>query len=300
MDPFRRIRLTFPAWAETTERFEEYLRQKNASPRTIASYGLDLLDFFRYLSSEDSGDPAAADRPLLRRYLGFLAGKPVRKSTAIRRLACLRTFYRFLRRSGRISRDPTEGIRGPRGERLLPQVPTVEQMRRLLACAKHPRDRALLELVYSSGLRVSEAVSLRTEDLDRLSGLVRVRGKGGAERIVPVGEPALEYLDRYEQWKRKHLKAPDLGMVFVNLRGRPLSSRWVQMRLAEISREAGLPGRLSPHALRHAFATHLLSRGADLRSVQQMLGHRRLATTQRYTHLTLEDLARVHRLHPRA
>jgi len=272
----------------TISEFLEHLRgERNASPHTLRAYNDDLALFSRYLEEAvgPGADPTDADARRLRGYSAWLSGRDYAPGTIARRLACLRSFFRFQRRKGGVDVDPSTSLRNPKQPQRLPRPLRVDEVIRLLeaiptAEALGLRDRAMFETLYGGGLRVGELVGLDLTDLDLDQGLVRARGKGKRERLCPVaGEPA----------------------VFLNRDGGRLSARSVG-RLLE-SHLAGLdldPGA-SPHTLRHSFATHLLDGGADLRSVQELLGHRRLTTTQIYTHVTRERLLDAYRdAHPRA
>lgn len=286
--------------------------EDGASPHTVRNYGSDLRQLAAFAAERlgaEAGDvpTEAIDRDLLRAFLADLVRRNRRASVA-RKLSSVRRLFAHLRRSGVIRADPVAGLRAPRREHRLPACLTVDDVFRLLDAALPDtpaahRDRALLETVYSCGLRAAEAVGLDWEDVDFDLGLVRVRGKGRKERLVPAGRPALralqawrERLDEFCPPERRHPAA-----VFLNRRGGRLTTRSLARILDRRILEAGLAARVSPHALRHSFATHLLGAGADLRSIQELLGHARLSTTQRYTHVDLERLTAVYdRAHPRA
>jgi integrase/recombinase XerC len=226
-------------------------------------------------------------------------------ATQARKLATLRSFFHFLNREGMIEDNPARILPSPSLPKKLPPVLTVDETFRLLDGAglsrkSRLRDRALLELLYSSGLRVSELVGLDIHDLDRREGIVRVRGKGRKERLVPVGNQAVEAVSSYLENERKP-GVPDRDALFTGLRGSRLTARSVHRLLAAIARHQGWVRKITPHALRHSFATHLLGGGADLRSIQEMLGHESLSTTQRYTKVDLEQLSRIYdQAHPRS
>ena len=232
---------------------------------------------------------------------------PVAPTTLARKLACLRSFYRHLRLEGAIDHDPTADLRGPRGPARLPRVLSRDEVARLLAQPRGPgalvlRDRALLELMYACGLRASEATSLTLGDVDLEEGLLCARGKGSKERLVPIGRQALLALRAYCAGGRPLLIAGEAQpRLFVNHRGAPLTRQGLYKIVQGHARTAGLSERMSPHTLRHTFATHLLAGGCDLRSLQEMLGHADLATTQVYTHLSTDRLKDAYfGAHPRA
>lgn len=289
--------------------FLTFLRaSRNYSAHTLRAYGADLAAFAaRYPDLE----PAALDRSIVRDYLAWLQGGG-RKRTApggasrnsvLRRISSLRSFCRWLREEGILKSDPFLNVPLPKKEARLPKFLTEAEMESLLdgARPKGPRaarDRALVELLYSSGLRRSELSGLNVGDVDFVSGLVRVFGKGGRERLVPVGRKALAALRDYLGARsRAQAREP----LFLNAKGGRLSGQGVALVLKAWIRGVGWPKIVTPHQLRHSFATHLLNQGCDLRSVQEMLGHKSLATTQVYTHLSLERLKKVYQdAHPKA
>jgi integrase/recombinase XerC len=280
--------------------------ERRGSAHTVRSYEHDLglyTRFLREVFGEDA-DPAGADAGRLRRYSAWLAGEGYAASTVARRLACLRSFFRFLRRTGVVLTDPSAGLRNPKQPRRLPRLLRVDEIIRLLDAIPGDtppsvRDRTMLETLYGGGLRVSELVGLNVDDFDFDQELVKVRGKGRRERLCPIGEMAVQWAKRYIP-----LRTPKLAhekAMFLNQRGSRLSSRSVGRLLEAHLLQAGLVNAASPHTLRHSFATHLLDRGADLRSVQELLGHRKLTSTQIYTHVTQERLLDIyHQTHPRA
>jgi integrase/recombinase XerC len=287
--------------------FLEYLRiERNASAHTLRSYTDDLRIFCRYLD-EVKGEPTAPDGAtslLLRRYSAWLSGQGYAASTIARRLACLRSFFRHLRRLGDLAADPAAGLRNPKQPRRLPRLLRIDEVIQLLDSipvdsVAGVRDRTILETLYGGGLRVSELVGINLDDLDFDAELVRVRGKGRRERLSPVGRMAMDWVTRYLSFRRP--AAAYESALFLNRYGTRLTTRSVGRLLEEHLIRAGLTSDASPHTLRHSFATHLLDRGADLRSVQELLGHRKLTTTQIYTHVTRDRLARIyHDAHPRA
>jgi integrase/recombinase XerC len=287
--------------------FIDHLKtERQASSHTIRSYEDDLELYSGYLAEaqDEVADPAAADPARLRRYSAWLASRGYAPSTIARRLASLRSFFRFLRREGLVAGDPAAGLRNPKQAKRLPRLLRIDEVIRLLDAVplETPagiRDRAMLETLYGGGLRVSELVGMNLEDLDVESDLVRVRGKGRRERLCPVGGVAAEWLRRWIRLRQpKHPREP---AVFLNQRGTRLTTRSVGRLLEGHLLRAGLVDAASPHTLRHSFATHLLDGGADLRSVQELLGHRNLTTTQIYTHVTQDRILDIyHEAHPRA
>jgi integrase/recombinase XerC len=288
-------------------RFLTYLRiERAASAHTLRSYEQDLSLYCRYVQEAigETVDPSAVDSSRLRRYTAWLTGQGFAPSTVARRLASLRSFFRYLRRQGLVSADPSLGLRNPKQARRLPRLLRIDEVVRLLDAVPTDsppgvRDRALLETLYGGGLRVSELVGLNLEDLDMEQGLVRVRGKGRRERLNPIGPVAVHWIHEWVRLRRPKLVGEQA--VFLNQSGTRLSTRSVGRLLESHLLRGGLVNAASPHTLRHSFATHLLDRGADLRSVQELLGHRNLTTTQVYTHVTQERLlATYHEAHPRA
>jgi integrase/recombinase XerC len=287
--------------------FLEHLRrERGASPHTIRSYGADLAVFATYLREAvgEEADPTAVDTRRLRSYAAWLGGRGYAASTVARRLACLRSFYKYLRRRGEVAKDPAGSIRNPKQPKRLPRLLRVEEVVALLdgiptAEPAGVRDRAMFETLYGGGLRVGELVALDLGDLDLDAGLVRARGKGRRERLCPVGPEAARWLRTCVALRRP--ARADEAAVFLNRFGRRLTTRSVGRLLENHLKALGLDWGASPHTLRHSFATHLLDRGADLRSVQELLGHRRLTTTQIYTHVTRDRLLDAYNdAHPRA
>lgn len=286
--------------------------QRGASRDTIRSYESDLRQVAKFLQHQQGsqGDPSLTSLTTqsIRDYLAWLDGRGEKKSSLARKLATLRSFFRFLNRDGRLSGNPAEQVRVPKQAKPLPRVLTKDDAGVLMEMpegdtALARRDRAILETLYSTGARVSELVRLNREDLDLVNGLVRLSGKGRKERIVPIGQVAIDAIAQYEAGELRHggsATTDRTGPVFRNRRGGRLTVRSVERIVARYS--AALPGgRVSPHALRHSFATHLLDEGADLRAIQELLGHASLATTQRYTHVATDHLMAVYdRAHPRA
>jgi len=243
----------------------------------------------------------------LSEYLAQLRRRGLGARSAARHLSAVRGLYRFLLAAGEIRRDPTEHLESPRPPRRLPRTLSIEDAAALvespdLSAPEGLRDRAMLELLYASGLRASECLALRLEDLNIAAGYVTATGKGNRQRLVPVGAQALKWVERYATTSRPALvKRGDPGALFVNRYGRPLSRQALWMVIKRAGRRAGVRSAVSPHTLRHSFASHLLERGADLRSVQAMLGHADIATTQIYTHLPSSAVRAMYRkFHPRA
>ena len=280
--------------------------ERGASRNTLAAYRRDLDDFLRFLHTRR----LTLTRVTAEHVVSWLEGLRARglaPSSVARRLSALRGFYRHLVREGELPRDPTEHLDSPRATRPLPRALSIDATRSLVEApdTRRPagvRDRAVLELLYATGMRASECLGLGLEDLNLVAGYVICTGKGGKQRLVPVGAEALEWVRRYLRDVRpRDTRRRDPGRVFVNPRGGPLSrqSLWTIVRRAATA--AGLKRRVSPHVLRHSFASHLLEGGADLRSVQAMLGHADIATTQIYTHLPTAAIQRMYRdFHPRA
>jgi len=294
-------------------RFIEYLTtEKNASPHTCRNYLRDLEQFEGFLKSSGTalspGGEAVierVDRLAIRKYLSFLHRRN-KKSSIARKLSTLRSFFKFLVREQTLSANPAKPVSTPKVEKLLPTVLTVDEAFRLVESPSREdksieaelRDGAILELLYSSGIRVSELVGLNLNRLDLDLEIVKVLGKGRKERIVPVGAKAIEALKSYLTVRQDgEGEAP----LFVNLRGGRLTDRSVARLVKKYARNSGIFRKISPHSLRHTFATHLLDAGADLREIQEMLGHVSLSTTQRYTHLSLGKLMEVYdKAHPRS
>lgn len=295
----------------TIARFLRYLHlERNASELTVKSYREDLESLAEYLRESYGRDPSPAEITVtdLRGYVAALHEAGYANSSVSRRLASLRSFFRFAQRENLVSGNPAKALRNPRQERKLPHFLTTEEIARLLNAppADDPaglRDRAILETMYSAGLRVSETVGMNDEDVDFDAGVVRIRGKGKRERLALLGSFATRALKR---WLAVRKLAPDAARpgatpLFVNRFGKRLSVRGVARLLDKHIRAAGLDTRTTPHTLRHSFATHLLDRGADIRSVQELLGHKSLVTTQIYTHISTSGLRQAYdRAHPRA
>ncbi|MBV9001318.1 MAG: site-specific tyrosine recombinase XerD [Solirubrobacterales bacterium] len=280
-------RNTLEAYRSDLQQFAEFLARREIDP--LEAKTVDLMDFVSELAT---GGP---DRP------------PAAPATLQRKIACLRSFYRYLRREQIVERDPSAELRAPRSRARLPKVLSRDEVARLLEQPRGTdpaalRDRALLETMYACGLRASEAIGLELSELDLEGGILRARGKGSKERIVPIGGKAIEALSAYlERGRPQVVGLRPERRVFVNLRGAGLSRQGLYKIVRRHARTAGLERRMSPHTLRHTFATHLLSGGCDLRSLQEMLGHADIGTTQIYTHLSTERLRDVYfEAHPRA
>jgi integrase/recombinase XerC len=275
--------------------------ERGASPHTLRSYAADLAEFSAFARAEGTASIRGADTGLVRAWLVRLHRRRLARSSIARKLAAVRSCLSFLARRGIVTANPARQIRTPRVPRRLPSFLPKDESKELLdglsaGGAAGRRDRALVELLYASGLRVAECCGLDLDDLDRRRATVRVLGKGERERVVPVGEAALGALDDYLA-----VRGEGSGPLFRNVRGGRLTTRSAHRIVRRLARAAGITRRVSPHTLRHTFATHMLGEGADLRLIQELLGHRRLSTTQRYTHVSPEHLMRVYdRAHPRA
>ena len=273
--------------------------ERGASPNTLRNYAIDLHEFVLFLGRE--GPSPVADARLVRAYLAWLHQRRLAKSSIARKLASLRSCFRFLARRGVIEQNPARQVRSPRPTQRLPSFLPKDESKDLLDRPVEPsetgrRDHALLELLYATGIRVAECCGLDCEDLDRSRGTVRVLGKGDKERVVPVGDLAWVALDDYLV-RRGAARGP----LFRNHRGGRLTPRSVHRIVGQHARLSGIDRRVTPHTLRHSFATHMLGEGADLRLIQELLGHSRLSTTQRYTHVSPEHLMKVYdAAHPRA
>lgn len=289
-----------------------YLRyqrvEKNASIHTIQNYERDLRQFLSFLSAGERPDLLAVNKASLRRYLAHLQKQGYARSSIARKLSSLRSFFRFLVREGVCEQNPLERVDTPRREKRLPKFLYEDDCVELLSAPDDSllgkRDRAILELLYATGIRVAELVGLDLHDLDYRLGYVRVYGKGAKERIVPVGRQACEAVLDYLGDARPKLLSSGLSgerALFVNRLGSRLTDRSVRRLVDKYVAQISLTSDISPHTLRHTFATHMLNHGADLRSVQELLGHVSVSTTQLYTHVTKEKLKSVYRqAHPRA
>jgi tyrosine recombinase XerC len=285
----------------SNQNLEAYLKylsnEKNYSKNTTRNYEKDIAQFLGYVGS------AVVDETKIRQYLGFLAKKKYSRNSTIRKMIALRNFYRYLSRQGVIKSNPFEYVMNPKKEKKLPAVLSEEEVNRLLeiipkATLLDLRDRVILEMLYSTGVRVSELCSLNMADVDFLNGEIKVLGKGSKERIVPVGGIALELLKEYLAKVKKEYAG---SAVFINKKKGRLNPRSVETMIHKYAQAAKIEKEVTPHTLRHSFATHLLDRGADLRSVQELLGHTSLSTTQIYTHLSVAKLKKEYdNAHPHA
>jgi integrase/recombinase XerC len=280
-------------------------RERNASPHTIRAYGEDLEQFRGYLREELGREarPPDVDHLLIRGFLARLHKDGLKKTSAARKLATLRTFFRYLAREGLLDRNPARRLASPRTERRLPPHLSEADVAEILAVpgGEDPalRARAILELLYATGIRCGELVGLDLDALDLPGGLARVLGKGSKERIVPFGSHARQALLEYLPARSR--ARPRTAALFVNARGGRLTDRSVRNILRHRLEALATRQRVSPHSLRHAFATHLLERGADLRAIQELLGHASLSTTQRYTHVDARHILEIYKkTHPRA
>lgn len=291
--------------------FLAYLElERGLSPNTVSAYRSDLDRFGEFLDERDIEAAAVSPRDLAE-YVASLAnpeeGEAPAPSTVHRKTAAIRSLFRYLRLEGLIDEDPTTGIAPQKRRKTLPKVLTEAEVARLLeapmgSSPQVSRDRAILEVMYASGLRASEVIGLEMADVDTREGILKARGKGNRERIVPIGRKAIRAVEAWQVTGRprlvgeRHEKA-----LFLNYRGRPLTRQGLYKIIQGHARSVGLEQKMSPHTLRHSFATHLLAGGCDLRSVQEMLGHADVATTQMYTHLSGRELRDVYtRTHPRA
>jgi len=295
--------------------FKSYLiGEKNASVHTVNSYLTDLGQFVEFLHESGHGGaretfhPNKIDRLVIRSFMSFLYEKSASGATMARKLSTLSSFFRFLCREGHLKTNPAKTIPAPKKIKKLPSYLSVDEIFRLLELPKGKsfiscRDRAILELFYSTGVRISELTGIRMDDLHLPERMVKVRGKGKKERLLPMGKKSADVLETYIELrgrKTSHLNPKPKGL-FLNFRGREISVRGVRKIVKKYIKQNHFSGKISPHSLRHSFATHMLDAGADLRSIQEMLGHSSLSTTQKYTHLTIDRLAEAYdKAHPRA
>lgn len=281
------------------EKFARYLEiEKNASRHTIDGYERDLKEFFAFLKGSAV---ETVDYLTIRRFLAHLKERNISARTTARKLSSLRSFFRFLIKDGYLKANPTDAVASPKQEKHLPKFLTETDVNSLIDSPDTSkvlglRDHAMLETLYSTGIRISELTGLKQDDIDFIGGMIKVYGKGKKERLLPIGDRALKAIRDY----LKERKA-ETGFVFLNRDKKPIAPRGFRKVLNKYVLKACLKEHISPHTLRHSFATHLLNRGADLRSVQELLGHVNLSTTQIYTHLTTEKLKSVYeKAHPRA
>jgi integrase/recombinase XerD len=289
------------------EQFHDHLTyERGLSPRTVSAYERDLARWLGFTVGLGVQEPGRVTPAQLREWVFSLKDAGLAATSIRRAQSALRTYYGFLLAEGAVGVDPTDRLESPRTTRKLPDFLSLEETTRLLEApdeskALHWRDRAILELLYATGVRVSELVELPLSALDLDEGLATIFGKGSKERLVPVGKPALRALGRYLRNVRPSLdRGGGRGLVFLNGHGRPLRREAVWTIVKEAARRAGITKKVSPHTLRHTFATHLVEGGADLAAVQELLGHADISTTQIYTHLDRDYLREVHRrFHPR-
>jgi integrase/recombinase XerC len=274
--------------------------EKNVSLHTERSYRSDLEQLAEFLGDRDA---AGIDHQDLRQFLGHLISRKVKRSSLARKLSATRAYFKYLDREGVVQGNPARLIATPKQDKRLPSVLTVDDAQRLMDAPQGDavddlRDHAVLETLYSTGIRASELVGMNFEDINRSDHLIRIRGKGRRERIVPVGSKALDAIEAYASRKNDKNKG---ASVFTGPSGKRLTVRTVQRILGNYRKKLGLSQKASPHTLRHSFATHLLESGADLRAIQELLGHASLSTTQRYTHVNLDSLMETYdKAHPRA
>jgi integrase/recombinase XerC len=287
--------------------FLQNLRERNASPNTILAYGKDLAEFVKYIGPIER--PDQLDHVRIRGFLSHLYERGLGKTSVARHLAAVRSLYKWLAREGKVKQNPASLVSTPKLPKKLPRVPTIEEVNNVLdgqlpeTAAFVERDKTILELLYGSGLRNSELIGINLDDIHWSNETILVRGKGRKERMVPLGDTAAEAIREYLS-KRKELlaaKKKTTPALLVNLRGQRLTTRSVGRIVKHIAVSKGLSPDVHPHTLRHAFGTHLLEEGADLRAIQEMLGHERLSTTQRYTQLSMKHVVEVYdKTHPRA
>jgi integrase/recombinase XerC len=288
--------------------------EKGYSYHTCRGYGHDLTEFFTVVCAASPGAAMDEERTVasvtaldIRSYLGVLYKKKNNKATIARKLSAVRSFFRHLVKRGLLTDNPADQILTPKQNQHIPVWLPVDDMFRLLSAMADPsllglRNRAVFETIYSCGLRVSEAAGLNGEDIDTAGRMVRVRGKGHKERLVPIGRISIESIHQYRQQleRERGIREDRPGPLFLNKRGTRLSTRSMARILDKISKECGIPVPVSPHAFRHSFATHMLDAGADLKVVQELLGHKSLSTTQRYTHVSISRLMETYdKAHPR-
>ena len=296
---------------EEIQQFLDYLKvEKNASLHTISSYNKDISQFMEFLKARnlahDINGLANIGHTHIRTYLAQLQKRNYMKSTRARKLSTLRNFFKYLIREGYLKNNPIMNVSAPKRERRLPVFLDKGKIIELLMAPKTEtllgmRDRAILETLYSGGLRVSELVGMNIRDIDFIAEALKVRGKGKQERMVPIGNEAVTAIKRYLDERKDDKGNGESQVVFTNRFGTRLSSRSVQRLVAKYMKQIALQESISPHTLRHTFATHMLSAGANLRAVQELLGHKSISTTQIYTHITPERLKKVYdKAHPRA
>jgi len=287
--------------------FLQSLRQRNASPNTILAYGKDLAEFVTYIGPIER--PDELDHVRIRGFLSHLLERGLGKTSTARHLAAIRSLYKWLAREGKVKQNPASLVSTPKLPKKLPRVPTIEEVNNVLdgqlpeTAAFVERDKMILELLYGCGLRNSELIGINLDDIHWSNETILVRGKGRKERMVPLGDAAAEAIRQYLPKRKELLSARKKATpaLLINLRGQRLTTRSVGRIVKHIAISKGLSPDVHPHTLRHAFGTHLLEEGADLRAIQEMLGHERLSTTQRYTQLSMKHVVEVYdKTHPRA
>jgi len=304
-----------PSFVEWITRFEEYLRLKNASGHTVRNYVSDLSQFQEYLTPPDQeGDPVSCtieklDHHLILEYLVYLHAQKIENSSKSRKISAIRSFCKFLCKEGALEQNPAKLIRLPKVSRKIPGYLSVDDCVQLiespdLSTPMGLRDRSILELLYACGIRVSECAGMNLEDINFKEDLILVRGKGKKERIVPFGRHCHAALEAYLQTRRSFFRnriTEEKSPLFLSHVGTRLTTRSIARLVDKYVRESGLMQKISPHGIRHSFATHLLNSGADLRSIQELLGHKTLSTTQKYTHLSIGHLMEQYdKAHPKA
>jgi len=284
------------------DKFVNYLSiEKNYSLHTIANYRKDLSELRDFLDSRGGADIKNIDYFLLRKFFSVLSGRQLGKRSLSRKISTLKSFFKFILREGLIKSNPASSLIYPRADKNLPKFLTEKEIEKVLEVSDGKgvlalRDKAILEFLYSTGARVSELVTLKIENIDLVSGVVKVKGKGRKERLLPLGEPAINSIKKYLDARQDKS-----DFLFINKKGGGLSDRGLRGIVYKYIKKAAIHLKASPHTFRHSFATHLLNRGADLRSVQELLGHSSISTTQVYTHLTIDSLKKVYlKAHPRA
>lgn len=293
---------------EIVQKYIKYLEvERSLSPYTVRNYSNDIRGFLDFLGRSKVTSFDKVDRSIMRQYLGMLHSEKTSRISINRKLSALRSFYRYLLRENKVNSEPLSTLSAPKLERRLPTFLTKEETIRLIkapdtSTLQGERDRAILELLYATGLRLSEVASLNLSDVDLNSRQLRAWGKGSKERMVLMGKPAAEALKRYIKHGRpKLLGKKNTPALFLNRFGDRVAERRIQYIISKYARQAGLGMRVHPHMLRHTFATHMLDGGADLRAVQELLGHARLATTQVYTHVSQNQVRRTYlAAHPRS
>ncbi|MBL7157111.1 MAG: tyrosine recombinase XerC [Candidatus Omnitrophica bacterium] len=285
------------------EKFKNYLVvEKNYSTHTVKNYLADLAEFSSFLSGKDIKE---VDYLAIRKFLAYFRTKGISKRSVARKLSTLRTFFRFLCRDGYTKNNPIANISTPKLDKRLPIFLDEKRILQLITAPdkktfQSARDRAILETLYSTGIRVSELVGIDIDDIDFISGVVKVLGKGRKERLAPIGDKAVNIIREYMDYRNRK-KRTDKKALFLNKSGSRITQRGVRRTVERYIKVLSIKEHISPHTFRHSFATHLLNRGADLRSVQELLGHKNLSTTQIYTHVTIDHLKSVYdKAHPRA